>query len=96
MCVLPVLPVNPSSGQTGQAPAEQCLCFCSALVSLSGTGEDEKEFPDCVFMERELLVPGGSALTGLSRVHGIAAGTSLKPGWAWAPGQHKAQDKAGV
>lgn len=47
--------------------------FCSG--ALAGTGEDEKEFPDCTFMEIECLVPGG--LAGLSLVHGIAAGTSV-------------------
>lgn len=47
--------------------------FCSG--ALSGTGEDEKEFPDCIFMEMVFLEPGG--LAGLSLVHVIAAGTSV-------------------
>lgn len=79
---------------TSSRRAVPVLFFCSG--ALSGTGKDKKEFPDCVFMEMELLVPDGSALTGLSLLHGIFTGTLLEPGWAWVLGQHKAQDQVWV
>lgn len=59
--------------------------------TLSGIGEDEEEFPDCIFIAVEFLEPGG--LAGLSLVH---ASPVPSPGWPWTPGQHKTQHKAGV